>query len=59
MAHEGRPHRDIAADQGVHRKTVTRWLNVYCDRGLDGLRPQKAKGKEPGIPASLADEIKW
>ena len=58
LAHKGRPHQDIAADLRVHRKTVTRWLNAYCDSGLDGLRPQKAKGKAPGIPAALADEIK-
>src|SRR5215218_1122068 len=58
LAHKGRPHRDIAADLGVHRKTVTRWLNAYCDDGLDGLRPKTAKGKVPGIPAALADEIK-
>lgn len=58
LAHKGRPHRDIAADLGVHRKTVTRWLNAYCDSGLDGLRPQKAQGKEAGIPAALADEIR-
>ena len=24
MAHRGRPRQDIAADRGVHRKTVTR-----------------------------------
>lgn len=58
LAHKGRRHQDIAADLSVHRKTVTRWLNAYCDGGLDALRPKKAKGKEPGIPASLADEIK-
>ena len=58
MAHQGRARQDIAADLGVHRKTVTRWLNAYCDRGLDGLRPRKAQGKEPGIPTALADEIK-
>ena len=40
LAHKGRPHQDIAADLRVHRKTVTRWLNAYCDSGLDGLRPQ-------------------
>jgi transposase len=58
LAHQGRPHQDIAADLGVHRKTVTRWLNTYCDGGLDALRPKKAKGQQPGIPAALADEIK-
>ena len=32
MAHRGRARQDIAADLGVHRKTVTRWLNAYCRR---------------------------
>lgn len=58
MAHRGRPRQDIAADLGVHRKTVTRWVNAYCDGGLDGLRPKKAKGTPGHIPRSLADEVK-
>ena len=36
MAHRGRPRQDIAADLGIHRIGVTRWLNAYCERGLDG-----------------------
>ena len=60
MAHRGRARQDIAADLGVHRRTVTRWLNAYCDGGLDGLRPRKAKGTPGHIPASLADEVqRW
>lgn len=58
MAHRGRARQDIAADLGVHRKTVTRWLNAYCADGLDGLRPKKAKGTPGHIPKSLADEVK-
>ncbi|MBA3878065.1 MAG: hypothetical protein C0498_14315 [Anaerolinea sp.] len=58
MAHRGRPRQDIAADLGIHRKTVTRWLNAYCDGGLDALRPKKAKGTPGHIPKTLADEIK-
>ena len=58
MAHRGRARQDIATDLGVHRKTVTRWINAYCDAGIDGLRPRKAKGKAGRIPASLADEVK-
>ena len=58
MAHRGRARQDIAADLGVHRKTVTRWLNAYCDAGLDGLRPRKAKGKPGRIPAALADDVR-
>jgi len=58
MAHRGRARQDIAADLGVHRKTVTRWLNAYCAGGLDALRPRKAPGKPGAIPAALADELR-
>jgi transposase len=58
MAHRGRPRQDSAADLGVHRKTVTRWLNAYGSSGLDGLPPKKAKGKPGKIPASLADAVR-
>jgi transposase len=58
MAHRGRARQDIAADLGVHRRTVTRWLNAYCGGGLDALRPRKARGKPGTIPAALADELR-
>jgi transposase len=58
LAHRGRPRQDIARDLGIHRIGVTRWLNAYRERGLDGLLPGKAKGGTPGIPAAMADEIK-
>src|SRR3954467_13565507 len=58
LAHRGRPHRDIAADLGITPRTVQRWLNAYRDRGLDGLKPRKAKGRAPAIPAHKADEIR-
>ena len=58
MAHRGRPRHAIAEDLGIHRIGVTRWLNAYCERGLDGLRPRKAPGGRPRLPALLADEIK-
>ena len=58
MAHRGRARQDIAADLGVHRRTVTRWLNAYCGAGLDGLRPKKAKGQPGKIPAALADDVR-
>lgn len=47
MAHRGRPRQDIATDLGIHRRSVTRWLNAYCDGGLDALRPRKAKATRP------------
>jgi transposase len=58
MAHRGRPRQHIATDLGVHRKTVTRWLNAYCDGGLNGLQPRKAKGKPSKLAASLAEEVR-
>src|SRR3954470_14789092 len=58
LAHRGRARQDIAADLGVHRKTVTRWLNAYCADGLDRLRPRKAKGRPGKIPTTLAEEVR-
>lgn len=58
LAHKGHKHQDIASDLCVNRRSVQRWLNANCEGGLAALLPRKAKGKEPGIPASLADEIK-
>jgi len=60
LAQRGRPHQDIAADLCIHRRSVPRWLNAYRERGLDGLRPRKAKGASGKIPAELAGEIqRW
>ena len=58
MAHRGRAHQDIAADLGIHRIGVTRWLNAYCQGGLDGLLPKQAKGKAANIPDALADQVR-
>ena len=58
MAARGRRPGEIATDLGVSTRTVPRWLNAYLERGLDGLRPRKAKGAAPKVPAALADEVK-
>jgi transposase len=58
MAHRGRKHPDIAADTGTSPRSVQRWLNAYLDRGLDGLRPCKAKGATPKLTADLAPVIR-
>ena len=58
MAHRGRARQAIATDLGIHRRSVSRWLNTYCERGLDGLRPKKAKGATAKIPPALADEVR-
>lgn len=58
MAHRGRARQDIAADLGVHRQTVTRWLNASCADGRNGLQPRKAQGHPAKIPPALADEVR-
>ena len=58
LAQRGRPHQDIAADLCINRRSVQRWLNAYCERGLEGLTPGKAKGATAKIPARMADEIR-
>ncbi len=58
LASRDRPHQDIAQDLATTPRSVQRWLNAYLDKGLDGLRPRKAKGREPKIPAAMAEEIK-
>ena len=58
MAHRGRPHGQIAADLGISRRTVPRWLNAYLDCGLAGLAPKKAKGAATEVPADRADAVK-
>jgi transposase len=58
LASRNRPHQDIAEDLAITPRTVQRWRNAYLERGLDGLRPRKAKGRSPGIPAEMADRIK-
>src|SRR5689334_8595767 len=58
LAHRGRPHRDIAADLGITPRTVQARLNAYNRGGLAALRPRKAKGQPPAIPARLAREVR-
>jgi transposase len=58
MAHRGRRHPDIAADTGTSHRSVTRWLNAYLDRGLDGLTPRRAKGAKPKLTADLAPVLR-
>jgi len=58
MAHRGRRHPDIAADTGTSHRSVTRWLNTYLDRGLDGLRPKKARGATPKLTPDPAPVLR-
>jgi transposase len=58
LANLGRPHQDIAQDLATTPRSVQRWLNAFCDQGLAGLRPRKAKGAAPRIPDALADQVR-
>jgi transposase len=58
LAHRGRKHQDIASDLGITPRTVQRWLNAHLDGGLGRLKPRKAKGHAPAIPAELAEEVR-
>jgi transposase len=58
LAHRGRKHQDIAADLGITPRTVQNWLNAYLVGGIDALRPRKAKGADPKIPAALAAGVR-
>jgi transposase len=54
LAQRRRSHQDIAHDLAITPRTVQRWLNAYLERGLDGLRPKKARGAVPKLTADLA-----
>jgi len=58
MAHRGRPRQQIADDLSIDRRSVVRWINAFCDRGVAGLAPGKAPGRAGAIPAAMADEVK-
>ena len=58
LAHQNRPHQDIAADLGISPRTVQRWLNAYLERGLDGLEPRKPPGAAPRLTAELVPVLR-
>src|SRR4051794_41628038 len=53
-AHRGRAHRDLAAGLGLTPRTVQTWLNASLKGGIAALKPRKAEGQPPAIPAHLA-----
>jgi transposase len=54
MAHRGRKRQAIAADLGVHRTTVKKWLDQYRAGGVAGLGVRRAPGQPQRIPTALA-----
>jgi hypothetical protein len=45
---------DIAADLRIMPRVVQRWLNADLEGDLEGLKPRKARGNAPAIPAHTA-----
>lgn len=58
LSRRGRPHQNIARDLAITPRAVQRWLNAYLERGLDGLRPKKAKGGTPKLTTELASVLR-
>ncbi len=58
MTHRGRPREQVAADLAVTTRTVQRWLNAYLEKGLEALRPRKAKGAKAKLAESLAEDVR-
>ena len=48
---------DLAADYGVTRGSVNRWLQWYEAAGIDGLRTEKPPGPSPKLDAAQRDEL--
>jgi transposase len=60
MASRGRLHADIATDLGVSVRSVRRWLSLWRESGLEGLKIQWAPGASPLIDVTLAPEVlRW
>ncbi len=60
MAHRGRKRKTIAANLGVHRTTVKKWLEQYQARGVTGRKRQAAPGQPRRIPETLAAmSVEW
>jgi transposase len=60
MAHRGRKRTTIAAELGVHRTTVKKWVAQYQARGGTGLTRQTAPGQPRRIPETCAAlSVEW
>lgn len=36
---KGRHKKDVADEWGIHVNSITNWVRIYKEKGLDGLRP--------------------
>jgi transposase len=47
LAANGRENKDIAAEVGVTRATVSRWRNRFAERGIPGIEKDAPRGGRP------------
>jgi transposase InsO family protein len=49
--------KDICKQNGIHRRTLGRWLDAHCETGFEGLKPVR-RSKQHGvtIPEELIQE---
>jgi len=49
--------KEVCEQNGIHRRTLGRWLDAYQQRGFEGLKPaQREKGNSGSIPEELLAE---
>ena len=47
---------EIGAITGFHRNTVSRWLDQWAERGIDGILEREGRGRTPYIPYAWQDK---
>jgi transposase len=57
MAQRGRKRQASAAEVGVRRTTVKKWLDQYRAQGVEGWKGRRATGKPQRIPEALAPTL--
>ena len=57
MLHEQYPKKEIAGLLGVNIDTITDWIKIYNNKGLDGLGLLKYEGRRPSSLDSIREKI--
>ena len=48
---------EVCEQNGIHRRTLGRWIDAYLERGFEGLKPMGRESRAPGaIPEALIQE---
>lgn len=57
MLHERYPRKEIAGLLGVNIDTITDWIKIYNNKGLEGLGLLKYEGRRPSSLDSIREKI--